>query len=255
VENNILLEQDGTEARVESANTLVLEDLAETADQTVGELGVRNETDTGGLKRAKGDVSNELSAGSRGKVDSSAVVGGSLVAEGGDSLLLEELVTSELEGTLEEVTGGGGAETGQESASTLSTDDLAEATDETGVVGDGVKLDPGLDAGDCQSCTYDVIGDNHCAWLQQRDAAIGGNERSWVLGDVHIDGGESTVGDGAAEGTGDSEARVQSQTGRGGGVNVGSELGLGRVDLAGAGGSGRRSSRHCGGDGRWTTKD
>ena len=75
------------------------------------------------------------------------------------------------------------------------------------------------------------------------------------MGDVHIDGGESTVGDGAAEGTGDGEAGVQSQTGRGGRVNVGSELGLGRVDLAGAGGSGGRSSGHCGGDGRQTTRD
>jgi hypothetical protein len=151
VGKNILLEQDGAEARVESTDTLVLEDLAEAANQTIGELGVRDETNTGGLKRAEGDVSDELSAGGRGKVDSGTVVGGGLVTEGGDSLLLEELVTSELEGTLEEVTGGGGAETSQESASALSADDLAEATDQTGVVGDGVKLDPGLDAGNGQS--------------------------------------------------------------------------------------------------------
>ena len=51
-----------------------------------------------------------------------------------------------LEDTLEEVTSGGGTETSPDGASTLVGDDLAEAANETAVVGDGVKLDAGLDA-------------------------------------------------------------------------------------------------------------
>jgi hypothetical protein len=144
--SDVLLEQDGTETRVESTNTLSAEDLAETTNQTVGELGVGNETDTGGLKGAESDISDELGATGGTEVDGSAVVGGGLVAESVDSLLLEELVSTELEGTLEEVTSGGRTETSPDGASTLVSDDLAETTDQAGVVGDGVKLDPGLDA-------------------------------------------------------------------------------------------------------------
>lgn len=102
---DLLLEEHGAETRVESADTLVLEDLAEAADETAGELGLGDETDTGGLQGAQGDIGEELSSGRRGEVDSGAVVGGGLQAELVDPLLLEELVTTELEGTLQEVTG------------------------------------------------------------------------------------------------------------------------------------------------------
>ena len=61
-------------------------------------------------------------------------------------MLLEELISTEFEGTLEEITGSGRTETGPDSASTLLRDDLLEATDETAVVCSGIKLDPGLDA-------------------------------------------------------------------------------------------------------------
>ena len=142
----ILLEQDGSETRVEGTDTLVLQDLGESTNKAVGEGWVTDETDTGSLERAEGDIGEELSDGGRGEVDGSAVVGGSLVTDKVDGLLLEELVTSELEGTLEEVTGSGGTEAGPDSAHTLIGDGLAEATDQTGVVGDGVKLYPGLDA-------------------------------------------------------------------------------------------------------------
>lgn len=144
---DLLLEQNGTETSVEGTNTLLLQHLAETTDQTrgVGRLG--DETDTGGLKRAKGNVGEELGGTGGGNVDQGAVVGGSLVAEQVDGLLLEEFVTSELESTLQEVTGSGGTEAGQQSASTLLLDDLLEATDHTPVVGSGVELDTGLDAG------------------------------------------------------------------------------------------------------------
>lgn len=145
-QGNLLLEEDRTETRVESTDTLVLEDLTEAADKTGSESGLGDETDTGGLKRAESDISEELSGSGGSKVDSGAVVGGSLETELVDPLLLEELVTTELESTLEEVTGGGRTETSEESASTLVGNDLTETADHTTVVGDGVKLDSGLDA-------------------------------------------------------------------------------------------------------------
>lgn len=143
---NLLLEQNGAETSVEGANTLLLQHLAETTDQTrgVGRLG--DETNTGGLERAKGNVGEKLGGTGGGDVDQGAVVGGSLVAEQVDGLLLEEFVTSELESTLQEVTGSGGTKAGQQSAGTLLLDDLLEATDHTPVVGGGVELDTGLDA-------------------------------------------------------------------------------------------------------------
>jgi hypothetical protein len=143
---NLLLEQDGTEASVESTDTLVLEHLGETTDETVGVGRLRDETDTGSLEGAEGDISEELGGTSRSEVDSSAVVGGSLVADLVNGLLLEELVTTELEGTLEEVTSEGRTSTSEKSASALVLDDLAETADHTTVVGGRVELDTGLDA-------------------------------------------------------------------------------------------------------------
>ena len=143
---DLLLEEDRTETRVESTDTLVLEDLAEAAHETASEGRLRDETNTSRLKRAQGDISEEFGGSGGSEVDSGSVVGSSLVTELVDRLLLEELVTTELEGTLEEVTGEGWADTGQESASALILDDLAEPTDETAVVGDWVELDTGLDA-------------------------------------------------------------------------------------------------------------
>ena len=143
---NLLLEQDGAESRVETGNTLLLHNTAKTAEETVGEGRLGDETDTGSLERAQGNVGHELSAGGGGEVDSGTVLGSRLEAKLVDGLLLEELVTTELQGTLEEVTSGGRAETSQKSASTLVLDDLTEATDHTTVVGGRVKLDTGLDA-------------------------------------------------------------------------------------------------------------
>lgn len=143
---HLLLEEHRTETGVESTETLVLQDLTEAADKTAGESGLRDETDTGSLKRAESNVGEELGSSGRGKVDGGSVLRGRLVAEVVDALLLEELVTTELEGTLEEVTGSGRTETSEKSASTLVGNDLSETTDHTLVVGDGVKLDPGLDA-------------------------------------------------------------------------------------------------------------
>jgi hypothetical protein len=143
---NLLLEENGSEPRVKSTNTLSADDLAETGDEAGSEFGVGDHADTGGLERAQGDVSEELTSRGRGEVDGGAVLLGSLVPDEVDGLLLEELVSSELEGTLEEVTSEGWAETGQESASAFILDDLVDTADETAVVGRRVKLDTGLDA-------------------------------------------------------------------------------------------------------------
>jgi hypothetical protein len=145
---HLLLEENGTETSVESTDTLVLEHLGETTDETVGVGRLRDETDTGSLKRAEGDISEELGGTGRGEVDGSAVVGGSLITELVDALLLEELVSAELEGTLEEVTSEGRADTSEKSAGALVLDDLAEATDHTTVVLGRVELHAGLDAVD-----------------------------------------------------------------------------------------------------------
>ena len=67
-------------------------------------------------------------------------------------LFLEELVSSKLEGTLEEITGEGWANTGEEGAGTLSLDDLLEATNHAPVIGGRVELDSGLDAVYCYFC-------------------------------------------------------------------------------------------------------
>ena len=143
---HLLLEADGPETGVESTNTLGLEDLGEAANEAVGVGGLGDETDTSSLEGAECDVGEELGSGRRAEVDGGAVVGRVLIAEVVDRLLLEELVTSELEGTLEEVAGKCRADTGEERASTLALDNLAEAADHAIVVGDGVELDTGLDA-------------------------------------------------------------------------------------------------------------
>lgn len=64
---------------------------------------------------------------------------------------------------------------------------------------------------------------------------------------IHIDGREGTVSDGAADSTSKGESRVQSGTGGRGWVDAGSNLGLDGVELGGAGGGGRGSSRHVAG--------
>ena len=110
---DILLEQKGAKATVEGAEALLLSDPGEATNKAVGEGGLGNETNTGGLERAEGEISEELSAGGGGEVDGSAVVGSGLVAEEADGLLLEELVTTELQGTLEEVASEGRAGTGE----------------------------------------------------------------------------------------------------------------------------------------------
>ena len=142
---HLLLEQDRTETGIESSNTLVLHHLAETSNETIGICWLRNETDTGGLKRAERDISEELCERGGGKVDGCAVVGSSLVTDQVNGLLLEQFVTSELERTLEEITGKGGTETSEESTSTFLCNDLSETTDEASVICGWVELYSCLD--------------------------------------------------------------------------------------------------------------
>ena len=146
MQSNLLLEQKGTKTTVEGGEALLLEDATEARDKAGSEGGLGDQTNTGGLKGAEGEISEELVAGGGGEVDGGAVVGSGLVAEEANGLLLEELVTTELQGTLEEVTSEGRAGTSEESASALVLDDLLEAADEAAVVGLGVELDAGLDA-------------------------------------------------------------------------------------------------------------
>jgi len=169
-----LLEQDGAETTVESANTFSLEDLAETADETGSKGRFGDETNASGFERAESNIGEEFGGGSRGKVDGSSVVFGGLVAEQVDRLLLEEFVSSKFQSSLQEVTRKGRASTGQESACAFILDDFPEATDQASVVCDGIKLN---------SCLDD------------------------------IDGSETTVGQRAADGASEGESAVEVDAG------------------------------------------
>lgn len=142
-----LLEENGAKPGVESADALVLEHLAEAANEAIGVGGLGDEADTGSLEGAQGNVGKELCSCRRGKIDGGAIVRGGFVAECVDALLLEELVAAKLEGALEEVAGKGGADAGEEGAGALVLDYLAEAADQAAVVRLGVELDASLDAG------------------------------------------------------------------------------------------------------------
>lgn len=99
-------------------------------------------------------------------------------------MLLEEFVSSKLEGTLEEVACEGWANTSQESASTLVLDDLTETTNETAVVGDWVELDSRLDA----------VGNRVSKGWERRARAL--RRLTYMQWDaLHIDGCEATVSD------------------------------------------------------------
>ena len=146
MEVNVLLEENRTKTRVESAQTLRPVDLRETAYETAGECRLGDQSDTSSFERAERDVSEELGAGGRSEVDCCAVVCCILVAEERDRLLLEEFVTAEFEGALEEVAGEGWADTCEECACSFLCDDLSKAADHAAVVGCWVELYAGFDA-------------------------------------------------------------------------------------------------------------
>jgi hypothetical protein len=143
---NLLLEENWTETAVEGTDTLVLQDLGHPADEAIGKARLRHKADTGGLEWAQSDISEEFCSGSGGEVDGGTVVGCGLDADFVDELLLEELITTELECTLQEITCKGWANTGPDGAGTLLGDDLLETTDQTSVVCEGIELYSCLDA-------------------------------------------------------------------------------------------------------------
>ena len=65
--------------------------------------------------------------------------------------------------------------------------------------------------------------------------------------DLHIDGGQTTVGDGTADSAGKREARVQSRAAQLLGLDLGLSLLLQRIEVDAAGrGRGRsRGAAHC----------
>ena len=111
-------------------------------------------------------------------------------------MLLEEFITSELECALEEITSSSRTETSQESTGTFLCDDLSESTNETFVICDGIELDSCLDAED------------RLAICQEENNAI--DRKSWQH--LHIDGSETTVGNGTADCTSQGESRVELKT-------------------------------------------
>lgn len=71
-----LLEQNGSETRVESLEAFLLGNLGESTKETIGETRCRDETDTGSFQRAQGNVGKEFSDTSGSQVDSTTVVHG-----------------------------------------------------------------------------------------------------------------------------------------------------------------------------------
>jgi hypothetical protein len=88
-----LLEEDRAETGVKGTNTLFTEDTSETASETVGERGLRDETDTGSLKGTESNVGKELGDTGCSEVDGLTVLAGGFNTEEVDSLLLPEFVT------------------------------------------------------------------------------------------------------------------------------------------------------------------
>jgi len=140
-----LLAEDGDESRVESVDETVLgHDSLGALTHAVGEIGLRDESDSAGFVGAEEDISDALSHGGGGKVDAGSVSPGSLVSHGLDESGLEELDSSELEPSLDEVSLHGGSESGEEGTGTFVGDDVSSSGEEASV-GLGVKLDSGLD--------------------------------------------------------------------------------------------------------------
>lgn len=140
-----LLAEDGDESRVESVDETVLgHDSLGALTHAVGEIGLRDKSDSAGFVGAEEDIGDALSHGGGGKVDAGSVFPGSLVSHGLDESGLEELDSSELEPSLDEVSLHGGSESGEEGTGTFVGDDVSSSGEEASV-GLGVKLDSGLD--------------------------------------------------------------------------------------------------------------
>ena len=159
----------------------MLEDLAKATDEPFSEARCRDETDACSLQRAESDGGEELGRTCRKHVNGSAVVVCLLRPYGVVDLLLEEFVTTELEGALHEVAGKSWSEAGRESTNALILDNLSKGTDHATVVCSWIKLNTSLYA----ACEGFVL-------VKRR------LRRRWPVPrsiDVHIDRSKSTMCD------------------------------------------------------------
>ena len=100
----------------------------------------RLDLDLGHLQRAEGDIGEELGGGGARAPDEALVLGGRLLTSEVHVLVLEELVETVLEETLEGVADEGGAEALPETPGTLLGDDGTETGTKALVLG-GVDLE------------------------------------------------------------------------------------------------------------------
>ena len=140
-----------------------------------------HQTDARRLERAQEDVRNELGARGREEVDRGLVVPRSALSDRSRDVDLEELDTAKLEPALDKVAHDRGAEACGEGASTLLSNDRAEAANHAFVVLDRVELDPSLD--DVNGAKRAV---RHCAAEATRERSleeVGEVERSLLAGE------------------------------------------------------------------------
>ena len=129
-----LLGKDGGETGVETNESLGSGHLDESISEAGGEGGVGHGADAHGLERAEEDICDKLGSGGGSEVNGGLVVPGLFLSERLGEVDLDELDSSELEPTLDEVTKGGGTKTGCEGHGSLLGNDLTESADEALVV-------------------------------------------------------------------------------------------------------------------------
>ena len=129
-----LLTQDREETIVEPSNTFGAEHLSESGSETVGEFGIRDLTDTDGLKRTEEDIGDEFGAGGGDNVDLGLVFVGGFISQSLGGLNLEEFNSSEFEPSLDEVSECGGSKTGGQGSGSLFGDDHSHTADQSSVL-------------------------------------------------------------------------------------------------------------------------
>ena len=144
---DILLKQNRSKPRIKRPNTLLSRNLAKATDKPTRKRRLRHQPDPRRLERTERDIGEELRRSRRSQVYGSAIIRRGFVAKLVDELLLEQLIASELEGALEEVSRRGGAKASPDGAGPLAGNDLPETANETAVVFKGVELYPGFDSG------------------------------------------------------------------------------------------------------------
>ena len=139
-----LLEEDRHQSCVPAHDALPLDQRLHGREGALGEGGVGDLSDAGGLQRAKEDVGDELRAGRGSQHDRGPHVPCLLVAEGFRELDLEELVPAELEPALHEVARRRGPKPSGQDPRALLGHNLAPDAQEPSLVLHRVQLDAGL---------------------------------------------------------------------------------------------------------------